>query len=186
MLQGSDYNLDPGNISTNTLNNRAHINHTSHQPNTQKIKKSMKLALINCRSVVNKQSELDALLYLQNLDILLGTESYLDDTIMSSEVFPSRYTTYRHDRNRHGGGVFILVRSDIPSSQIHVSESIEQIWVHVHKQHKQSIILGAVYCPPNSLIEVLDRLHDTISDIRNSYPTAKLFLGGDFNSPGIY
>jgi len=36
-----------------------------------------------------------------------------------------------------------------------------------------------------SPIEVLDKLHDTISDIRNSYPTAKLFLGRDFNSSGI-
>ena len=145
----------------------------------------MKLAIINCRSIVNKCTELEALLHVQNVDLLIGTESYLDETVLSSEVFPSQYTVYRQDRNRHGGGVFILVRSDIPSSLIHVSKSIEQIWVHIQKQHKQSIILGSVYFPPNSPITVLDELQDTISEIRNSHPTVKLLLGGDFNSPGI-
>ena len=146
----------------------------------------MKLAIINCRSIVNKHTELEALLHVQNLDLLIGTESHLDETVMSSEVFHhSILRTYRHDRNRHGGGVFILVRSDISSSLIHVSESIEQIWVHIHKQYKQSIILGSVYFPPNSTVTVLDELQDTISKIGNSHPTAKLLLGGDFNSPGI-
>ena len=52
----------------------------------------MKLAIINCRSIVNKCTELEALLHVQNLDLLIGTESYLDETVLSSEVFPSQYT----------------------------------------------------------------------------------------------
>ena len=49
---------------------------------------------------------------------------------------------------------------------------------------KHSIILGPVYFPPKS-VTVLDKLQDIISEIRNSHPTAKLFLGDNFNSPGI-
>ena len=86
------------------------------------IKNSMKLAIINCHNIVNKHIELEALLHVQNLDLLIGTESHLDEAVMSSEVFPPQNNTYHHDRNRHGGGVFILVRSDIPSSLIHVSK----------------------------------------------------------------
>ena len=115
--------------------------------------------------------------------LLLGTESDLDETALSSEVFPTQYTTYCHNRNRHSGGVFILVRSDVPSSLIHVSESIEQIWVHIHKQYKQSIILGCF--PPNSPITVLDELQNIISEIRKFHPIAKLLLGGEFSSPVI-
>ena len=100
-------------------------------------------------------------------------------------VYPSQYITYCHDRNRHGGSVFILVSNDIPSSLIHISEMIEQTWVHIHKDQKQSFILGSVYCPPNSPSTVLDQLKDNITDIKNSHPTAKLLLGGDFNCPGI-
>ena len=141
-----------------------------------------------CRSIVNKHVELEALLHVQNLNLLIGTESHLDEGVMSSEIFPPQYNiylTYRHDRNRHGGGVFILVRSDIPSSLIHVSKSIEQIWIHIHEQYKQSIILGSVYFPPNSPITVLEELQVTISEIKSTYPTVKVLLGGDFNSPGI-
>ena len=76
------------------------------------IKNSMKLEIINCRSIVNKHVELEALLHVQNLDLLIGTESHLIEVVMSSEVFPLQYNTYRHDKNRHGCGVFILVRSD--------------------------------------------------------------------------
>ena len=82
-----------------------------------------------------------------------------------------------------------LEMPEIPSSLIHVSEMIKQTWAHIHKDHKQSIILGPVYCPPecppSSPSTVLDQLKDTISDIKNSHPTAKLLLGGDFNCPGI-
>ena len=38
------------------------------------IKKSMKLAIVNCRSIVNKHTELEALLHVQNLDLLIGTK----------------------------------------------------------------------------------------------------------------
>ena len=131
----------------------------------------MKLAIVNCHSIVNKHTELEALLHVHNLDLLICTESHLDETVISSENFPSQYTTYHHDRNRHGGGVFILVRNDIPYSLIHVSEMIEQTWVHIHKDHKQSVILGSVYCPPNSLGTILDQSKVTISDIKNSHPT---------------
>ena len=57
--------------------------------------------------------------------------------------------------------------------------------VHIHKQYNQSIILELVYFPPNSPITVLDGLQVTISEIKSTYPTAKVLLGGDFNSPGI-
>ena len=34
-------------------------------------------------------------------------------------------------------------------------------------------------------ISVLDDLQTSLYDIKSAYPTAKIFLGGDFNSPGI-
>ena len=58
------------------------MNQVSHQPKTSNMKKSMKLAIINCCSVVNKHIELEVLLHIQNFDLLVGTESHLDE-IMS-------------------------------------------------------------------------------------------------------
>ena len=47
----------------------------------------MKLAIINCRSIVNKYAELEALLNVQNLDLLIGTESHLDEAVMCLQKF---------------------------------------------------------------------------------------------------
>jgi len=76
------------------------------------------------------------------------------------------------------------MRFHLPSL-LQISTSIEQIWVHIHISNKHSIIIGSVYCPPNSSITVLDELETTINDIRNSHPSAIIILGGDFNASGI-
>ena len=44
------------------------------------------------------------------------TESWLDDSVEDSEVEVCGYTILRHDRNRHGGGVCLYIRSDISFS----------------------------------------------------------------------
>ena len=42
-----------------------------------------------------------------------------------------------------------------------------------------------MYCPPHSTVTDLDYLYISISHVKSKYPSAKLFLGGDFNCPGI-
>ena len=121
----------------------------------------------------------------QKLDLFVGTESNLDEIILSSKIFSFHYTVYRNNRNWHGGGIFILIKNEVPSFLLQVSASIEQIWVHAHIKNKQSIIIGSVYCPPNSPVSALDELENTINDIRKSHPTARIFKGGDFNACGI-
>ena len=106
------------------------------------------LAIANCCSICNKQAELETFLTLQNIDIFIGTGSYLDNTVFNSEVFPDVYNIYRFDRNQHGGGVFILIYNTIPSSQLCINSSnIEIVWAHIHQQNKQDIILASFYCP---------------------------------------
>ena len=68
-----------------------------------------RLAIANFCSVRNKQAELELFLDNQDIHLLIGTESHLNDTIFDSEVFPRNYSVFRKDRNIHGGGVFILV-----------------------------------------------------------------------------
>jgi len=58
-----------------------------------------------------------AFLFDNDIDILVGTESHLDETVLSSEILPSNFCTYRKDRNCYGGGVFISVQNTISSLQ---------------------------------------------------------------------
>lgn len=64
---------------------------------------------MNCRSVVNKADELAALIDSVKADLVFGTESWLDPSIIDSEVFPGDFTAHRKDISRAGGGVFLLV-----------------------------------------------------------------------------
>ena len=61
---------------------------------------TLRIGIANCCGVLNKQAELEGSLYSQKLDILLGTESHLDDSIFDSEVFPTNYSIYRKNRNK--------------------------------------------------------------------------------------
>ena len=63
---------------------------------------------------MNKKLDLDALLATENLDILAVTETFLGEDINDSE-FGEGYSVFRRDRDRHGGGVMLMVREDIPA-----------------------------------------------------------------------
>ena len=82
-------------------------------------------------SITNKRSQLEAFLSTHEIDIIIGTESHLNESILNSEVFPSNYQTFRKDRNSSGGGVFISIQNSIPCIQIEVDVTIEIVWAHV-------------------------------------------------------
>ena len=114
-----------------------------------------KLAIANFCAVTNKQSELVTFLNLHDIDILCGTESHLDETILNSELFPQNFNVFRNDRNIHGGGVFIMVKDILLSSQIDTGASCEIVWTCIHNKTAQTLIIGSFYCPPQSPISVL-------------------------------
>jgi len=53
------------------------------------------ILVANFRSVKNNQAELQAYLTLNKVDIILGTESHLNDSITNSKLFPCHYQIYR-------------------------------------------------------------------------------------------
>jgi len=73
-------------------------------------------------------------LFSKDIDILVGTESHLDDTILSSEMLPNNFCTYRKDRNSNGGGVFISVKKMIPSFKVDTDTTIKIVWGHLNAE----------------------------------------------------
>ena len=148
-------------------------------------KGEIKLAIANFCAVTNKQSELVTFLNLHNIDILCQTESRLDETILNSELFTQNFNVFRNDRNIHGGGVFIMVKDALLSSQVNTGASCEIVWTCIHNKTAQTLIIGSFYCPPQSPVSVLEELAKSIEYIKAEYPVSKVILAGDFNSPGI-
>ena len=85
----------------------------------------MTLVIANFCSVYNKSAELEAFLLTNDIDILLGSESHLDNSILRSEIFPDSYNVFRKDRDRHGGGVFIMTKNNLSTSEITIESPLE-------------------------------------------------------------
>ena len=105
-------------------------------------KGEIKLAVANFCAVTNKQSELVTFLNLHDIDILCGTESHLYETILNSELFPQNFNVFRNDRNIYGGGVFIMVKDTLLSSQVDTGASCEIVWTCIHNKTAQTLIIG--------------------------------------------
>jgi len=108
-------------FSCTTFNDDDNLIHSSLSANTndaQPVQASkqqrndfpFKVLNMNCQSVIGKKSSLEVMAETIDADVIIGTESWLTPSILSTEVFPERYKVYRRDRKRgRGGGVFILV-----------------------------------------------------------------------------
>lgn len=113
---------------------------------------------------------------------MFGTESWLDASISDSEVFPKGFVSYRKDRSRLGGGVFLLVHSSLRSSPLELGhDAIESIWCTVTLPGSSSYVLGSYYRPPNSDLSIIRSLYDIVSEASNQI----ILLAGDFNLPDL-
>ena len=127
----------------------------------------------------NKHAELEAFLSRNDIDILLGSESHHENAILNSEIFSNSYTVYRKDRNRQGGGVFIMTRHSFPTSEITLESPLEILWVKMHINNHDELVIGSFYCPPNSLPTIFDDLVQNFINIKEKHPHTKIIIGGD-------
>ncbi|XP_042144727.1 uncharacterized protein LOC121834885, partial [Ixodes scapularis] len=113
--------------------------------------------------------------------VIMGTETWLHDSVSNCEVFPPGFSVYRKDRNGHGGGVCLLISSDWSSSELVFSENdTESVWCRVVLPKGTTLVFGTFYRPPDSDAYSIDKLGDLLTTIPDS-----VFLGGDFNLPGF-
>jgi len=71
--------------------------------NSNMVLSDLKLSIANFYSVVNKQVQLETFITNNDIVMIIGTESHLNETILSSKIFPNNFQTYRKDRNSYGG-----------------------------------------------------------------------------------
>ena len=147
---------------------------------------------LNCRSILNKLEELLLIIEECLPDIIVLTETWMDDSVPSQACIPEGYSIIRKDRSpefkqkygrNKGGGVAILYRNHIKvEKKKYLTDDIEEIlWVHVKVKH--SFMLGALY--RSEYTEILydgdgeTKLEENIrkaSEISNN-----LIITGDYN-----
>ena len=153
-------------------------------------RKSLTCLVVNCRSVKNKIADVEAIIDEYKPDIILGSESWLNSDILSSEIFPANYTVYRKDRNSkcHGGGVFQAIKNDlIVLYRPEFDADCEIIWTQCQLagSNTKSIFFGSFYRPKATDSECLEALQSSLLKMGSIMSKNSVILAGDFNAPDI-
>jgi len=82
------------------------------------ITNTFKLISSNFRGLHFKKASFLQLIESESPHLISGTESWLNSTVLSSEIFPSEYQVFHSDRNDGYGGAFFVCHSSINCSQI--------------------------------------------------------------------
>ncbi|XP_053381760.1 uncharacterized protein LOC128549254 [Mercenaria mercenaria] len=157
-----------------------------HAPKN-KIKQSLKVLIVNCRSIVDKKLEFENMVNSVRPHIILGTESWLKPKHYTNEIFNPvlGYTIFRRDRQKqNGGGVFIAVRNCIVAQEAtHLHTDCENVWVKIEIQGSKPLLVGSYYNPKEFDPHSLEELKKSLSMAAKS--KANVWVGGDFNMPKL-
>ena len=162
-----------------------HGYHTNRKCKT--VNRPLRIISLNFQSIKNKKTELDLLLDTTKPDVIIGTETWLDSSISSSEYFPaSRYNVYRRDRppNSKGqshGGVLIAINSEFDSTEVNsLQTDCEIVWVELTIQNSRKLLLSSFYRPqPNDDVS-LEKLNQSLKRL-NPNSKSIIIVSGDFN-----
>ena len=120
---------------------------------------------------------------------MVGTETWLNHTIITSELMPPTYQVFRRDRLSctTGGGVLLAINSNLVSGEeLHLETNGEMIWASVSIKSYHTLYLGAFYRPHHGIYlldkQCLNELHLSISRLPNN---CHIILAGDFNLPEV-
>ena len=120
-------------------------------------------------------------------DIIIGTETWLDNTIPSTEFFPTTmFNVFRKDRppnnkNKSHGGVLLAITKDFISSEVkELQTNCEIVWVEINITGAKKILVGSYYTSPSDEGTSLEQLEISLSKV-NNITSSHLSLGGDFN-----
>ena len=135
---------------------------------------------------IRKESELLSEQIIGNVDILIISETKIDDSFPIGQFLIEGFCApYRLDRNSKGRGILFYVREDIPSNLITVDINpginlIESFYVELNLRHNKWLI-NCSYNPHKSLIgNHLDEVSKTLDLYSSAYD--KIILLGDFNT----
>ena len=147
----------------------------------------LRIVNINFQSCKNKLQELQHIAHSVKPDVIIGTETWLQPSITSNEIFkPEMGLLYRKDRsNQSYGVVLIAVRSELVCSACpDLDTDCELLWVQIDLTGAKSLNIGALYRQPDSDVTTLETLNQSLQRLTHR-TNGNIWLGGDFNAPHI-
>ena len=77
-----------------------------------------------------------------NIDILMISETKLDESFPTSQFFMKGFSSpHRLDRNCNGGGILLYIREDIPSKLLSIERDLtEAFFVEINLHNKKKMV----------------------------------------------
>lgn len=125
--------------------------------------------------------------------VYVFTETGLDETIASNQVFPVNFAVFRCDRTINTskksskGGVLIAVDKRLNSTLLASCEEngCEQIWVKITGKNLK-LVVASIYIPPSVPLEIYSAHMECIKRICNTIRgRTDVMIYGDFNLPNL-
>lgn len=134
-----------------------------------------------------KLNDINIAVNVNKYDVIVVTETWLNDNINDGEIFDARYNIYRRDREssslagKEGGGVLIAVSKAYDSARACQWETTaEDLWVRVKINEGKKINICAVYLPPPVTLQHLDMFLSSVTSV-NETTGEEMIVIGDFN-----
>ena len=142
-----------------------------------------KFVFFNAFSIVNKTHELAYLLDTEEPAVVAITETKLDDSIDDTSVmWNHKYVLLRKDRNRHGGGVALLLKKSISYVRLFEDSLIgESLFVDLISDDDEVVRIGVCYRTQNQA--ALENIKHDITLANDEGHTC--IVVGDFNLPSV-
>ncbi|GAB0203947.1 hypothetical protein GRJ2_002860300 [Grus japonensis] len=132
----------------------------------------------------NKQEELEAIMQLENYDIVAITETWWDDSHNWSAAMDG-YKLFRRDRQgRRGSEVALYVRECFDCLELdNGDDRVECLWLRIRgKANKADIMVGVCHRPPNKNEEADKIFCKQLGEVSQSVTLVHV---GDFNLPDV-
>lgn len=144
----------------------------------------------NVRGVSTKINEIFNAVASCNYDVIAFTETWMNSSIVESELFPPNFLPFRSDRKfealevSKGGGVCLAFRGDmsvvkLDTSLFDVLVSVDIVGVKL-LFNNINIYFFALYIPPKATVETYESLYELFSSLPYIINN-KVFIIGDFN-----
>jgi hypothetical protein len=181
LLLSGDVEKNPGPTSLSDMSDTSSNNSAKSSPNdhfTIPSPGDFSVLHLNIQSLIPKLDIIE--IELTTFDVLIFSETWIDQSVSDHDISLPYYTPpFRSDRTRHGGGVAIYVKENIPVRRRADLEivGLECVWLELNVGI-HPVLIGGFYRPPSiqnwEVIEMsIDRAHGT--GLKN------IIIAGDFN-----
>ena len=140
-------------------------------------------------SLVSNLKSFQDLAFVENLDIITVTETWLNDNIYNNEILSTGYNIIRKDRSsgKRGGGVLIALRNNIHYNLVSPgawSRELEIATVEIELINTKKTLICVCYRPPS--VDINESLCLFTSFLESSSTYESILICGDFNFPDLY